>query len=54
VIRLVADRFPALADVFVDERLTVASADGASRSGSASRSRRPVSPYRVVCAAEFV
>ncbi|XP_062182549.1 F-box/LRR-repeat protein 4-like isoform X2 [Phragmites australis] len=43
VLRLVAERFRALVDVSVDERLTVGSGGaGAGTSASASRSRRPV------------
>ncbi|KAG8090063.1 hypothetical protein GUJ93_ZPchr0011g28304 [Zizania palustris] len=42
VLRLVAERFPALVDVSVDERLTIGAAGaGAGPSSSASRSRRP-------------
>jgi F-box/leucine-rich repeat protein 2/20 len=49
VLRLVAERFTALAEVSVDERLTAAGAGAGAASGSASRSYRSGverGPYR--------
>jgi F-box and leucine-rich repeat protein 2/20 len=44
VLRLVAERFPALADVSVDERLTAAGVVGAVPRSRRPRQARPVSP----------